>query len=168
MKEKLLLIILFLSATTMLSQAQDTLSIHNSVKEYYASIAMLPADTICDRVDRLIAQIDSVSGNRAAAAGLAYDYYNSCPIMGTEAVSVYVAENYFLNGRLKWPDEATFSWLTTFVEFTKSSLLGRPAPELELKDADGGTVSFRNISSPFKVLYFYEPGCSPVQDTHPV
>ena len=160
MKEKLLLIILFLSATTMLSQAQDTLSIHNSVKEYYASIAMLPADTICDRVDKLLAQIDSVSGNRAAAAGLAYDYYNSCPIMGTEAVSVYVAENYFLNGRLKWPDEATFSWLSTFVEFTKSSLLGRPAPELELKDADGGTVSFRNISSPFKILYFYEPGCS--------
>lgn len=146
----------------MLSQAQDTdtLSVHDSVKEYYASIAMLPADTICDRVDKLIAQIDSASGNRAAAAGLAYDYYNSCPIMGTEAVSVYVAENYFLNGRLKWPDEATFPWLSTFVEFTKSSLLGRPAPELELKDADGQTVSFRNIDSPFKVLYFYEPGCS--------
>lgn len=146
----------------MLSQAQDTdtLSVHDSVKEYYASIAMLPADTICDRVDKLIAQIDSASGNRAAAAGLAYDYYNSCPIMGTEAVSVYVAENYFLNGKLKWPDEATFPWLSTFVEFTKSSLLGRPAPELELKDADGQTVSFRNIDSPFKVLYFYEPGCS--------
>lgn len=162
MRRKLLHIILFLTASTMLSQAQDTdtLSVHDSVKEYYASIAMLPADTICDRVDKLIAQIDSASGNRAAAAGLAYDYYNSCPIMGTEAVSVYVAENYFLNGKLKWPDEATFPWLSTFVEFTKSSLLGRPAPELELKDADGQTVSFRNIDSPFKVLYFYEPGCS--------
>ncbi len=160
MIRKLLHIILFLLVSTMLSEAQDTLSIHNSVKDYYASIAMLPADTICDRVDKLIAQIDSASGNRAAAAGLAYDYFNSSPIMGTEAVSVYVAKNYFLNGKLKWPDEGTFPWLATFVEFTESSLLGCPAPELELPDAQGMLVSLRNIDSPLKVLYFYEPGCS--------
>lgn len=139
--------------------AQDTVSIHKSVSEYYASIAMLPADTICKRVDTLIAQLDSANV-RAAVAGMAYDYFNSSPIMGTEAVSVYVAENYFLNGKLKWPDEATFPWLSTFVEFNKSSLLGRPAPELELQDIEGNSISLRRIESPFKVVYFYEPGCS--------
>lgn len=156
---KFLLISVFLTALSLCASAQDTLSIHKSVRDYYASIATLPADTICARVDSLISQIDSTN-LKAAAAGLAYDYFNDSPIMGTEAVSVYVAENYFLNGRLKWPDEATFPWLTTFVEFNKSSLPGRPAPELELPDIQGNVVSLRKIDSPLKAIYFYEPGCS--------
>ncbi len=156
---KFLLISVFWAVSGICATAQDTTSIHNSVREYYASIAKLPADTICVRVDSLIAQIDSVN-MKAAAAGLAYDYFNGSPIMGTEAVSVYVAENYFLNGRLKWPDEATFPWLTTFVEFNKSSLLGCPAPDLALPDIQDNAVSLRKIDAPFKALYFYEPGCS--------
>lgn len=141
--------------------AQDTAKVYSGVTQYFRSLMTDPVDTIIARVDTLIEKT-AVQGAEAqsSVAGLAFDFFNNSPLMGQEAVAVHIADNYFLNKRLKWSDESTFPNLYAFAEFNRSSLVGMPASELRMEGIDSLWVSMRNYSSPYKLLYFYEPQCA--------
>lgn len=141
------------------ASAQQETNFYDSLKSYFEAISAMPADSINARLDVLIesAADDDV---RAGIAGRAFDFFMDCPIMGAEGAAVYIADNYFLNKRLKWPSEETFPLLYTFAEFNRQSLLGMPAPELMLEDLEGKLVSIREATGGYKVLYFYEDACS--------
>ena len=134
-------------------------NLYDSLRAYLQAISTMPVDSICHRLDILIASAadDDV---RAGIAGRAFDYYMECPVMGTEGVSVYLADNYFLNKRLRWPSEETYPSLYAFAEFNRQSLLGMPAPELTLESLDGEMVNVREDVGGYKILYFYEDACS--------
>ncbi len=139
--------------------AQQEATVYDSLKSYFEAISTMPVDSICNRLDILIgsATDDDV---RARIAGRAFDYYMDCPVMGAEGVSVYIADNYFLNKRLEWPSGATLPNLYAFAEFNRQSLLGMPAAELTLESLEGGLVDVREASGAYKILYFYEDACS--------
>lgn len=134
-------------------------SVYDSLRSYFEAISVMPVDSICSRLDVLIesAADDDI---RAGIAGRAFDYYMDSPVMGSEGVAVYIADNYFLNKRLRWPSEETFPLLYTFAEFNRQSLLGKPAPELVLESLEGGFVDVREATGGYKILYFYEDACS--------
>lgn len=136
--------------------AQD---IYGSVTAYLQAISVMPVDSITARLDALIASADN-DDTRAGIAGLAYNFFLDSPVMGAEGVSVYLADNYFLNKRLKWPSEATWPSLYAFAEFNRQSLLGMEAPVLELESLEGETVNVRDFTGGCKVLYFYENSCA--------
>ncbi len=146
---------------------QDTVNVYGSLKEYFDAVCTLPVDSINARCDALIASVPD-DKSRAAIAGGAFNYFLQCPVMGSEGVSVYIADNYFLNKRLEWPSEATFPTLYTFAEFNRSSLLGMPAPELQLESLDEGLVDVREATGGPKVLYFYEDGCATCREQTPL
>jgi len=156
-------ILLVFTAFPSLAVPQDTTgrAEFDSVKDYFDSIVFLPVDSINQKVDSLIAATE-VAGIEAqsAAAGLAFDYFNVSPIMGSEGVSVHVAQKYFINGPLTWPDSASFPRVVTFVEFNKNSLLGQKASNFVMESLEGEPVALRNDFNSWKILYFYEPGCS--------
>ncbi|MBO4768465.1 MAG: TlpA family protein disulfide reductase, partial [Bacteroidales bacterium] len=141
----------------MAARAQDN-PVFNSVTEYFDSLAPLPADSISARVDALVMQ----GGDRermSQIAGLAFDYFSSSPVMGHDAVAVHIADRWFLNHTLDWSDQATFPMLYTYAEFNRLSLIGKPAPELNMESFDGGTVSTRTGDGSYKILYFYDETC---------
>ncbi|MBO7479348.1 MAG: redoxin domain-containing protein [Bacteroidales bacterium] len=123
------------------------------------ALSLLPVDSIVSITDRVIAMMDTKEDS-TDMAGLFFDYFMDCPVMGTEAVAVHIADNYFLNGKLKWPDESSYPELFAFAEFNRSSLIGRSAPALVLNAIDSSIVDMRAVRSPHKVLYFYEDGCA--------
>ena len=141
-----------------LCRAQEG-NVYDSLRAYLDVISTMPVDSIAARLDALIASVDSDEA-RVGIAGTAFNYFLESPVMGAEGVSVYIADNYFLNKRLKWPSEATFANLYTFAEFNRQSLLGMPAPELVLESLEGGTVDVREATGGYKILYFYEDACA--------
>ncbi|MBQ7222129.1 MAG: redoxin domain-containing protein [Bacteroidales bacterium] len=142
--------------------AQAQTNYYNSVTEYLNAVCTLPVDSIIVRCDKLIASGQTVDA-QGNIAGVIFDYFTSCPIMGTEAVSVYIADNYFLNKKLPWPNEETYPSLYTYAEFNRESLIGRSTPELIATDLDGESVNVRNIFSDYKILYFYDSHCATCQ-----
>ena len=136
----------------------DTLNIYDSLRAYLEAIGTMPVDSINARLDILI---DSAADDevRAGIAGVAFNYFLDSPVMGAEGVSVHIADNYFLNKRLKWSSEATFANLYTFAEFNRLSLLGMEAQPLVLESLDGETVSIRDAAPGYKILYFYDDQC---------
>ena len=153
-----LCLILALLVASCLCRAQEG-NVYDSLRAYLDVIGTMPVDSIAARLDALIASADS-DETRAGIAGTAFNYFLESPVMGAEGVSVYIADNYFLNKRLKWPSEATFANLYTFAEFNRQSLLGMPAPELVLESLEGGMVDVREATGGYKILYFYEDACA--------
>lgn len=134
-------------------------AIFEAVEGDLPALSLLPVDSIIYFTDRIIGIMESREDS-TDMAGLFLDFFMDCPVMGTEAVAVHIADNYFLNGKLRWPDENSYPELFAFAEFNRTSLLGCSAPPLVLNDIDGYTVDVRAVRSPLKVLYFYEDGCA--------
>lgn len=158
--------ILLMLLCPILTNAQDTLKVHESVTDYFRSIIAEPIDTIIARVDSLIARTPDPQ-SQATVAGLAFNFFSESPLMGQEAVAVHIADSCFLNKRLKWGDDQTYVKLYTFAEFNRQSLIGRSAPQLRMQGIDSIQVSMREVVSPYKVLFFYEPQCSTCRKTTP-
>lgn len=147
-------IILLLAVLSLTSQKAGA----QSVTDWFDSMVYQPVDTIMSRVDSFIAAMDD--STRATAAGLAFDYYSTSPIMGHESVAVHVADRWFLSGELKWSDESSYPLLYSYAEANRSSLIGCRAPELVMESIDGASVSLRGCTGRNKVLYFYDNECS--------
>ena len=145
------------------TSAQDAApkpTVYDRVTSYFEkALAKLPVEQICTQIDRLIATGHDTE-QQAQLAGIAFDYYSNAPIMGQEAVAVYVADNYFLNKKLPWSDPETYPLLYTFAEFNRASLIGCDAPEFVMESIDGQTVSLRRDGGHYKLLYFYDPQCA--------
>jgi len=90
----------------------------------------------------------------------AYNFFYNSKIMGQEEIAVNIAQDWFLNGKLEWPDEEGKFMLRTFVEFNRHSLLGMEAPELNLIDTSGNAVSLHSLDAEYKIIYFYTSDCA--------
>lgn len=157
----LLLGIALTSAAQAVQSADDSVrrAFFSEIERNLPAMSILPVDTIIHYADRIISIMDNRQDS-TDLAGLFFDYFSDCPVMGTEAVAVHIADTYFLNGKLKWPDENSYPELFAFAEFNRASLIGNSAPALVLDDMDGSIVDIRAVRAPHKVLYFYEDGCA--------
>ena len=112
---------LFISTVlALLSLCTSGQQFFSGVTEYLQSISVMPADSIIARCDKLIEAAET-EDKQSAMAGLIFDFFSVSPIMGNESVAIYVADNYFLNHRLKWSDPNTLPALTTYAEFNRES-----------------------------------------------
>ena len=133
-------------------------TVHNTVTDYFKSISMLPADSISARVDLLVEQ-GSTPAVQADIAGLAFDFFSASDVMGHDAVAVHVADTWFLSKKLEWSNPDTYPILYSYAEFNRSSLIGKPAPELKMETLEGGTISTRTGDGSYKLLFFYDEMC---------
>ena len=143
------------------ANAQETFTTHSSVTNYLQTLLEKPVGAINQDVDRLI---DSVGIQhpelQSKVAGIAFDFFTDSPVMGHEAVAVHIADNWFLNDRLKLENESLYPLIRTYVEFNRSSLVGCDAPALSLLTIDSLRVEVREAETPYKVLFFYDTECS--------
>ena len=167
MRRWLLIGLLFLGLGT--AGAQETAVNHQSVTAYLQTLLEEPVGSITRQVDQLI---DSVGRQQpelqSKVAGIAFDFFTSSPVMGHEAVAVHIADNWFLNNRLKLEDESLYPLLYTYAEFNRSSLVGKDAPALTMEDPLGIAVNVRDIPTDYKILFFYDTDCSTCRKEAPL
>lgn len=158
-----------LVAALFSAAAQEPAVSHPSVTAYLQTLLEKPVDTINLCVDRLI---DSVGRQQpelqSKVAGIAFDFFTDSPVMGHEAVAVHIADDWFLNGRLKLENESLYPILYTYAEFNRSSLVGLPAPPLAMDDIDGHPVDIRESEAAHKILFFYDTDCATCRKEAPL
>lgn len=111
------------------------------------------------KVDQLISS-GKDSTEQALIASYLFEYYHQSKYMGYEEIALYIADNYFLNNKLKWPQEDGLLMIKMFAEFNRHSMIGLEAPELVLPDTLGQEISLREIDTRYKVLFFYDDQCN--------
>ena len=89
-------------------------------------------------------------------------HYMDPPLMGEEAVAIYLYEKWFDSGIVKFGDEADAFFSEMFYTFNRQSLIDMPAQPIDLYDMRGNIHAVPSHGAPC-VLFFYEPTCSKCQ-----
>ena len=143
------------------ANAQETVVTHSSVTAYLQTLLEKPVGAINQSVDRLIDSVGAQNPDlQSKVAGIAFDFFTDSPVMGHESVAVHIADNWFLNQRLKLENEQLYPLIQTYVTFNRQSLVGSDAPSLAMETVDSIRVEIRDAETPYKVLFFYDTDCS--------
>ena len=145
--------------------------ISGKVKEYLTRIETEPADLQKREADFLIETCSDSLVRQAVALNI-YDFYLKSKIMGTEAVAVHMCDKWFIPGKIKMHSDIDLMNARIYAEFNRSSLIGMQAPELELLDSLGNSVTLfpstekhpETIFSPtetgrYSILFCYSTDC---------
>ena len=116
-------------------------------------------ENIIPKTDALIATAKD-STEASFIAGAIFDYYRTSPIMGYDAIAVYIADTYFINKKLEYPNDESAITIPIFAKYNRNSLIGMRAPELNLPDSLGQYHSLSSTSGKYKIIYFFDTDCA--------
>lgn len=171
-KRFLALVPVFFAVAQGICVAQsDTLAVHSTLTQDDINMVMSvfdgqPPYEIIGKADGFIMTGKS-DDEIADIAYYIYRYYRDSRIMGYDEIAVYIADNYFLNGRYSLPDENVLLEMRLFADTNRRSLIGMSAPEIVLRDPSGDTVSVPSGDQDYSILYFYDDECPGCQNTTP-
>ena len=132
------------------------------LKEYFSAIQREGIDVQKGECDFLI-ETCTDSLMRQHVAQSVYEHYVSSPVMGAEAVAIYVFDKWFASGMVRMRSDSEMLAAKVFAEFNRQSQIGQKAPELTMESFDGDLISLfgpDDHAGRFRVLYFYDSSCA--------
>ena len=160
------------AVTDMYAAAQtDTLSGGTSMTQEDINMVMSVFDglqpyEIIGKVDGFI--MTGKDGEEIAQiAYFMYRYYSDSRIMGYDEIAIYVADNYFLNGKYNLPDEEARLEMRLFADANRRSLIGMRASVMTMQDPAGNDIRFPEGEQDYSILYFYDDECPACQRMTP-
>ena len=133
--------------------------VHNKLNEYFNRILLQQPDSVLPAAIELIEESREQPEIFQNLTSFILNNSVKSDYMGIENVFVAIAEKYYLTGKASWVTDKTLETIRREVFFRKNNLLGATAKELFLEDEDGQYHSLLQISTPFTMLVFWEPGC---------
>lgn len=147
-----------ISQEQMVARDTNLLKINSFINQIIDQTTPVP-DSLNAISDYLIEMSKDSLMKRYVARLLFEKFYNS-PVMGMESSAIYLAQKYFLSGRLKAFSESQLADLNLYVEFNKNTLLGMKAPPLRMESSKGDSISLGDILGEYTLIYFYDDECS--------
>lgn len=89
-----------------------------------------------------------------------YDHYLESPVMGDEAVAIHMTDTWFATGLIDMGGDEVLLNAKVYADFNRQSLLGMPAPIVEMETPEGNKVEVGGPSARYRVLFFYDTECS--------
>ena len=127
--------------------------------EYVASLNYIPVEEKTAECDFLINSVsDSLVRNHVAVH--LFEKFQSSNLMGDEAVAIYLVDNWFVPGKVAFPDYSGLATARIFADFNRQSLLGMKAPSLEAFTPAGGSAVEALADGHLKVLFIYDTSCA--------
>lgn len=142
--------------------------LETKMEQYFKQVLPQLPDSLCQEADRVIAR--TKPGDKVYQFVVQYllNLYSEPEIMGTDAVYVHIAENYYMTGKAPWIDSTNLQGIRTRVKDLKPLLIGSVPPPLSgLIDPDGKTVEIKDIKSDYLILYFWSPDCGFCKESTP-
>lgn len=76
-----------------------------------------------------------------------------------EEIFAEIADKYYLAGKAGWANPELIESIAFKYTMIEPTLIGKTAPPLLLQDTEARMINIREIDSPWKMLYFWNPGC---------
>ena len=148
------------SDTVILSEAKDLFSLLDAkLDEYVTSMSFISPEEKMQECDFLIGSVsDSLIRNHVAL--YLYQKFADSNIMGDEAVTIYLTDNWFVPGKVAFPDYASLATARVFADFNRQSLLGMQAPSLMAYTPEGDLLDVLPSNGRLKVLFIYDTSCA--------
>ncbi len=93
--------------------------------------------------------------------------YARSKIVGMDAVYVHLALTYYATGQAPWTDEETLEKIIENARKLEPLLIGKIAPDIRMQTRQGRPISLHEFSSPYTVLFFWDPDCGHCKKSMP-
>lgn len=127
--------------------------------QYFSLLEQETAEVKIEECDALIEAAADPSLKQAIALKI-YDHYKASRLMGDDAVAIHLADKWFIPGKIAMRSDGDLLAAKMDAEFNRQSLIGKPAPVIELEAPFGERVSIPEASEQFQLLYFYDTDCA--------
>jgi len=134
---------------------------HNKLVSFLNNTVIQSSDTLIKTIDQLVAKLAPASELfKYTVHYITYNFETS-KIMGLDEVFVHMVDKYYKTGLATWMDDEKLKNIIEKADGKRSTLIGNIAPELILADTTGKNwiSTYRDVSTDYVVLYFYDPDC---------
>lgn len=140
------------------------------LSKYFDNYTFPQPDSIIKSVDMIISKSRANKEMFQFCLNELFMKYAKSEIMGHDAIYVYIADKYYLNGEAWWATEKSLTELRDRVEAVKPMLIGKIAPNFIVQDSTGKMQVFHDYVSKNKytVLVFWNSDCGHCQHEIPV
>ena len=125
---------------------------------YMGAIQMEDTETKQHECDYLLSSVKDSLLRQHLAVSL-FNYYREAPVMGDEAVAIWLYDTWFAKGRVAFPGEFEGLDAQMFCNMNRNTLLGMDAPVLKARKPCGGRVTVP-VAGATTLLWFYDTACS--------
>lgn len=134
--------------------------IHNKLSSFFEQVVPPHPDSISAYCDLVLEKTRPSEEVFRYTLQWLLNYYSDPKLMGTDAVYVHLAENYYLTGVADWISEENLNLIRSRTEELKPMLIGKQAPAVDgLLTPEGEMVNIFEREHRYKILYFWEPDC---------
>lgn len=142
--------------------------IHDYVMKYFMEVVVPQPDSINVSIDRFMSRMSTDHESFRYWLVTLFNHYQDSKIMGMDAVTVHLAENYYLSGKANWVTEKAKTDIQKEMRFMKPNLIGQPAPDMILVDSAFSPFFISKIPDDYLVLFFYDPECGTCRKKTPI
>jgi len=133
--------------------------ISNKIYEYLNKLTAPSIDSVINSTDFILQKSMKDAKVYKYVISMLFDMYRRSRRITDENVFVYMAENYYLNGKTPWISDEFKEVLKNNIKLRKPNLIGTTAPEIEMKNNNGKIVKFNEIQNRHIIIYFYNTDC---------
>jgi len=142
--------------------------IHEKVMSYFDKYISQDPDSLIRAVDGFFGRLDEESTMYRYFLVKLLNKYANPSIVGHDAVYVHLANEYYGKGKAPWVDEETLTKILDNAERFNFTLIGNPAPALQLYDFYAEKeVQLLDIEAEYKVLIFWSSSCNHCEKVMP-
>lgn len=138
--------------------ASDYAVLDSLLTGYVEAIQPESIETKEKECDFLIGSVKD-EGMRSHIAQTLFSYYKEAPVMGDEAVAIYIYDKWFASGPFSFDGEFTGLEAEMFANLNRHTLIGMDAPVLEARKPCRGKkeIPSKGVTT---LLWFYDTSCS--------
>jgi len=139
----------------------------NKVKQYIEKLTPQSPDSINKSAAYMIGLTEPQSEIFKYLVYYITNTYEKSPIMGMDAVFVFMAEQYYLSGMTYWVDSTQTAKIKDRVDHLKPCLIGVTANNMNLLKNDFHPIALNDIKNTYTIVYFWDPSCGHCQKVTP-
>jgi thiol-disulfide isomerase/thioredoxin len=133
---------------------------HSRLVRFFDQVVSPIPDSVIHAAEKLLNKADASQQFLQYTLQHVFNKYSQSKIMGHDKVTVYIADNYYLNGKSPWADEAFLKKLEERIVKMRPNIIGADAPRLDkAQTPDGAFYPLHAMRGKLIAVVFWEPSC---------
>jgi len=142
--------------------------LYNKINTFFTSVLIQHPDTIIKQAERVIKLTEAEPQVFRFVTVYLFNHFRESQVMGHDAILVYLADNYYLTGKVEWVSDEFKNDLQNDVEKLRNNLIGKKGMDLTMETFGGTWRSVYDLKKEFIILYFWEPDCGHCKTATPL
>jgi len=142
--------------------------IHQKVFNYLEHLVSPEPDSLIQEMDMFL---DKMKDNDELYKYFLIQFLNfsaRSDIVGYDAIYVHLVDQYYADGKATWLGDDQLTRILNTANTLRPLLIGKQAPDLEMKTRDDKVLHLYDVESPYTVLFIWDPDCGHCKKSMPV